>query len=242
MVKSILNRKFTILIEDIMKFKFQNRPSRKEEDDVNGWKMTTVTKVRIFKAETPTTESPVITPPVHDMTKESQPPSPICVKEQVEFDARMVDGEEKEADIVADSNTSHIELASNSSISSAFCTGDVSAHRMHCETTERWKELRKVIDNKIEDMHGKYFDSLGEYAMTAVDKNRNEIDELLKTIDSENCMADTMNSLWDNENQAGEGYDSPIMTCDDVHSYLTSSEATSGKENNSMMMVKLPSV
>jgi len=206
--------------------------------------ITKVSMVRIM-AEVPSTRSHTITPPAPKITKNVQPPSPTCVKEQVQFDVRMADGEEKESESTAEWNARYSGLACNHSSADPSSKGDVLGNSN--EATKRWKELRKIINIKMEDVHEKCLRhpavqklfspyDLGEFAMAAVEKNRNEMDEMIGKIDKETIVVDPMNWLWDKEISDDESYDSPIMTCSDMKACLQPSEETFGEENDTTIV------
>jgi hypothetical protein len=110
------------------------------------------------------------------------------------------------------------------------CTSeDVSGDSKDFEAVKRWEELRQIINSKMEDVHGKVFDDLGEFAMSAVEKNRNEMDKLLGNLDKDSSMVGPMNWLWDKEEADCEFYDSPMVTCGDVNACLVASEKTYGE-------------
>lgn len=120
--------------------------------------------------------------------KDVKPPSPTGVKEQALHDQIIAD--EKEAEEL---NSHYSQFACGSTACSS--QGDDSSDPNDSEVTKGWKNLTKIINMKMEDFQDSLFDceflqnlipdDLGEYAMTAVEKNRNEMDQMLVNIDKE---------------------------------------------------------
>lgn len=204
-----------------MKFNFHDKFRKKDK--------TSVKKVMVM-TEKPSSGSRVITPP-------PKPPSPTFVNEQVCFEAEVsgakvhvqidsgftgskrnyTDSEEKDTDSIEECNPS---------IAGASSNGDVLGDTMHSETTKRWKDLRRILYTKIEDMSSNcldhptlkslFADNLGEAAMCAVEKNRFEMDEMIGHIERETSMADPM--WWVCAHEEVYDYEGPIMTCSDMKS------------------------
>jgi len=205
-----------------MKFNFPKRHRKK--NGVN--EDTRVTRVIIMaeRPETPPDSSPSITRPANKIAKNVQPPSPTCVKDQVQFDARIGGGEEKETDSIAAWNVSYNGVACNHALGDN-CTSD----SKDFEAAKRWEELRQMIHTKMEDVQGNVFGDFGEFAMSAVEKNRNEMDKLVGNLDKDSSLVGPMNWLWDKEKADYEFYDSPMVTCGDVNACLEASENTYGE-------------
>jgi hypothetical protein len=203
------------------------------------------------------------TPPVSDrnacsLLNRQKQPSPTCVKEHAQFDARIVGGEVKETDGTAAWNASYIKLACNHTLpdnctseaawNASYngvacnhtlpdnCTSeDILFDSKDSEAVKRWEELREIINTKMEDMHGKVFGDLGfgdlgEFAMTAVEKNRKEMNKLLGNLDKDSSLVGPMD--W---------YDSPIVACSDVNACLVASEDSNGEEKHVLVMPPVPS-
>lgn len=180
------------------------------------------------------------TPPVSDrnacsLLNRQKQPSPTCVKEHAQFDARIVGGEVKETDGTAAWNASYIKLACNHTLPDNCTSEDILFDSKDSEAVKRWEELREIINTKMEDMHGKVFGDLGfgdlgEFAMTAVEKNRKEMNKLLGNLDKDSSLVGPMD--W---------YDSPIVACSDVNACLVASEDSNGEEKHVLVMPPVPS-
>jgi len=258
-----------------MKFNFQKKRSKKlyYEEVSEG---LTVTKVRVM------TESPSKRPSTTKMPStaapddEIEPSSPTCVKEQAVFDTTIGDNvEAKESDVSSEWSSVYNRLSRNYPIDEQTVDQDSSAgilsneDDLSSEALKRWEELTTMMNITMEDIQEKYFshpafkkifpDDLGEFAMSAVEKNRSEIDELFGKIDRESRgiesgMADLdldldpMNWLqWDNKEEQqveddddDETYDNPIITCSDLKTCLKDTENSIANENDVFMMVHVP--
>ena len=119
----------------------------------------------------------------------------------------------------------------NPSITGPSSNGDALGDTMHAETTKHWKNLRRILYTKIEDMSSNcldhptlkslFADNLGEAAMCAVERNRFEMDEMIGHIDRETSMADPM--WWVCAHEEVYDYEGPIVTCSDMKSYYEAS-------------------
>jgi len=118
----------------------------------------------------------------------------------------------KEADNSGEWNSNYGRFACNHSCADLSSEGDVSGDPNDSEVTKRWRDLTKIINMKMEDFHDSFNNSyrfqnlfpgdLGEFAMTAVEKNRNEMKEILLKIDKEakgikSTVVSPMSWLWD---------------------------------------------
>ena len=192
------------------------------------------------------------------------------------FDTTIGDNvEAKESDVSSEWSSVYNRLSRNYPIDEQTVDQDSSAgilsneDDLSSEALKRWEELTTMMNITMEDIQEKYFshpafkkifpDDLGEFAMSAVEKNRSEIDELFGKIDRESRgiesgMADLdldldpMNWLqWDNKEEQqveddddDETYDNPIITCSDLKTCLKDTENSIANENDVFMMVHVP--
>lgn len=177
----------------------------------------------------------------------------------------MIDGEEKEADSSAGWNARLSGMVCSDSPDSLKeqVLGDLDQTKV----TTRWEELREMMNTKMKNVHkifddlselsafpitaveenrneidqmiGKIeeeeiviFGDLGESAMNAVKKHRNEMNQMVVTFDTENSVVgDSVNWLWDAEVKTDDEYHGPMITCNDMKSYLSVTKVCHGEES-----------
>ena len=151
------------------------------------------------------------------------------------FQEGALSGGEKDDDDTMEKNTAITSLTCNQSTDNNLSEAD----EQKCskdpapfsETTQRWTELRRIVYEKIEGMHGKYYDlsmfqkilpngDFGESAMTAVAKNRDEMNQMLGKFDTVAGMEDPMHWFLDTESMNGKTFDGPIFECSDMKACL----------------------
>jgi len=172
-----------------------------------------------------------ISPPERETTKEAEPISPTFIMEQI-HDETAFSGEEKDDDHNTDLKSSTMKVrftCSQSSVNPPTVADDQTDSRASTtstETTQRWEELRRIVHEKIEDIQGAYsghsmfrniFTSidLGESAMTAVAKNRDEIDKMIGKFDTRAIVGDQIYWFMETEN-SDDTNENSIFRCSDV--------------------------
>jgi hypothetical protein len=143
----------------------------------------------------------------------------------------------KEADKTAEWNEIYNRLACGHSLpENCSAVQDVSDDWKDSEAAKRWSELREMMNVKIESMDGNVLGELGGF----VEKNRNEIDKMIKNFDVDGPM----NWLWNKPDEniaAEESYDNPIMSWTDFKACLEATEDAIRDEQNMVIMVPQPS-
>lgn len=189
---------------------------------------TTPPEEEILKTEMTRTT----TPPEQVIAKTVEPPSPNCVMEQSQLDERICSSsEEKDSESSPGWNVRFIGFTCSDSFNTPSSKTDGPSVSMSStefsETMERWNEFKTVVNTKMKSMHGNLrpelmfpkvlpTGDLGESAMEAVAKNRNEMDEMVGKLDPITSVVDPVTWFWNKENVDEETNDGPILTCSDI--------------------------
>ena len=149
--------------------------------------------------------------------------------EQTQLNERMYSNEEKDSAGSPGWNIDFIGFTCSDSYpsSNVDVLGGSMSSTEFSETMERWNEFKTVVNTKMKSMHGKLGSNLmfpevlptgdiGEAAMEAVAKNRNEIDEMVGKLDPIISVVDPVTWFWEKEYVDEEFNDGPIITCSDI--------------------------
>lgn len=174
------------------------------------------------KAETPA-ETPIETP-TETPKNVQQPPSPTCIREQAQLDATPAIAEQKQTDSPTSTRRWNISFDSMSCGSSPeYFDRNIMGDWNSSPTAERLGEFKQIVSTNMEYVHEQFFGkNLGESAMSAMQKNRAEMNKLVGRIENQRNSVNPVNWILEMENPNVQCHSS-MVTWNDVKSCLPDS-------------------